>query len=169
MDSSDKKPYFLDEITLNTLKALFELLENSSLSSMRYEQEKDGVRHFIELLREPQQYSSFKSASSETRLDTESFKERTSSPPESPKVQDNLYWVRSPLVGTAYVSSSPGSVALVKVGDHIVTGAPLLVIEAMKVMNIIKSPVSGCVREVCFLDGYPVEYDERLLGIDTKA
>lgn len=73
--------------------------------------------------------------------------------------------VTSPMVGTAYLSSEPGSAPFVKVGDHVDTGQTLLIIEAMKVMNPIAAPHDGTVTEIRIQDGRPVEYDEVLMVI----
>lgn len=73
--------------------------------------------------------------------------------------------VTSPMVGTAYLSSEPGSAPFVKVGDRVDTGQTLLIIEAMKVMNPIAAPHDGTVTEIRIQDGRPVEYDEVLMVI----
>ena len=69
------------------------------------------------------------------------------------------------MVGTAYLSSEPGSAPFVKVGDRVDTGQTLLIIEAMKVMNPIAAPHDGTVTEILVQDGRPVEYDEVLMVI----
>lgn len=167
--SSDQELHFLDEKTLKSLKALMDLLELSSLSSIRYEHENQDVRYCIELCKE-----------TKTHTVASSMHSAPTSPPQNviasavPVLQVNsetssLHWVRSPLVGTAYVSPKPSAPAFIKIGDRVETGAPLLIVEAMKVMNIIKSPVSGYIREIRFSDSCPVEYDELLVGIDTNG
>ncbi|ETZ07450.1 biotin carboxyl carrier protein of acetyl-CoA carboxylase [Holospora obtusa F1] len=165
---SNQEMRFLDEVTLNTLKNLIELMEKSSLSSMRFEQEFSGVRHFVELSKEFKLHTSVQSDPCVENSNSESLKHPASVSLDLEKKED-LHWVTSPLVGTTYVALKPGSEPLVKIGDHVVIGAPLLIVEAMKVMNLIKSPVSGYVREIRFSDGNPVEYGEELLGIDTKS
>lgn len=74
--------------------------------------------------------------------------------------------VRSPMVGTAYLSPEPGAAAYVKVGDRVNAGQTLLIIEAMKVMNPIKAPQSGVIKEILVSDASPVEFDEPLLTIE---
>ena len=74
--------------------------------------------------------------------------------------------VRSPMVGTAYLSPEPGAAAYVKVGDRVNAGQTLLIIEAMKVMNPIKASQSGVIKEILVSDGSPVEFDEPLLTIE---
>ena len=74
--------------------------------------------------------------------------------------------VLSPMVGTAYLAPEPGAAFFVKVGDKVVEGQTLLIIEAMKVMNPIKSPRAGTVSAVLIENAAPVEYGEPLLVVD---
>ncbi|MHA1599963.1 MAG: acetyl-CoA carboxylase biotin carboxyl carrier protein [Alphaproteobacteria bacterium] len=74
--------------------------------------------------------------------------------------------VTSPMVGTVYTASEPGSPAFVKVGDSVSEGQTLLIIEAMKVMNPLASPSSGKVTRILITDGQPVEFGEPLLIIE---
>jgi acetyl-CoA carboxylase biotin carboxyl carrier protein len=74
--------------------------------------------------------------------------------------------VKSPMVGTVYLSSEPGSKPLVAPGDKVAEGDTLLIIEAMKVMNQIQAPRAGTVREVLVVDAQPVEYDQPLVIIE---
>ena len=74
--------------------------------------------------------------------------------------------VRSPMVGTAYLSPEPSAPPFVKVGDTVSLGQTLLIVEAMKVMNPIKAPASGKITHLFAKDASPVEYDEPLLVIE---
>jgi len=74
--------------------------------------------------------------------------------------------VTSPMVGTVYLSSSPGAAPFVKVGDKIKQGDTLLIIEAMKVMNPIKAPKGGTVSQILAQDAKPVEFGETLVVIE---
>lgn len=74
--------------------------------------------------------------------------------------------IKSPMVGNAYSASDPNSPPFVKEGDTVSEGQTLLIIEAMKVMNPIKSPRSGTVKKIMFQNGHPVEYDELLMIIE---
>ena len=73
--------------------------------------------------------------------------------------------VTSPMVGTAYLAAEPGAAPYVKVGDRVIKGQTLLIIEAMKVMNPIAAPRGGTVTEIQVQDGRPVEYGEVLMVI----
>jgi acetyl-CoA carboxylase biotin carboxyl carrier protein len=74
--------------------------------------------------------------------------------------------VKSPMVGTAYLKPDPESAPFVAVGDKVVAGATLLIVEAMKVMNSITSPRAGTVRAVLVDNGQPIEYDQPLIVVE---
>ena len=73
--------------------------------------------------------------------------------------------VKSPMVGTAYMSPEPGAKAFVEVGDTVKAGDTLLIVEAMKVMNPITAPTGGVVKKIMVADAQPVEFDQPLLII----
>ena len=73
--------------------------------------------------------------------------------------------VKSPIVGTAYLSSEPGSNPFVEVGTAVKAGDTLLIVEAMKVMNPITAPSGGVVKKILVSDGQPVEFDQPLVVI----
>lgn len=74
--------------------------------------------------------------------------------------------VTSPMVGTAYLSPEPGAPAFVRVGDKVKEGQTLLIVEAMKVMNPIRSPRAGTVGRILVQNGAPVEYGEALIVLE---
>ncbi len=73
--------------------------------------------------------------------------------------------VTSPMVGTVYLAPQPGAAPFVKVGDAVTDGT-LCIIEAMKTMNPVPSPVAGHVAEIFVHDGQPVEFGEPLMRIE---
>lgn len=73
--------------------------------------------------------------------------------------------VKSPLVGTYYQASGQGQEPFVKVGSHVNVGDTICIIEAMKVMNEIKAPISGTVLSIDVKDGESVEFDQVLIMI----
>lgn len=73
--------------------------------------------------------------------------------------------VKSPIVGTAYLSASPDSDPFVSVGTSVSKGDTLLIVEAMKVMNPIVAPQSGTVTAVLVDNAEPVEFDQPLVVI----
>lgn len=92
----------------------------------------------------------------------ESAQSTTSQPDAS---ADGIHAVRSPLVGTFYRASEPGSTPFVEVGDVVTCGQQLAIIEAMKLMNSIEADRDGQVVEVPVPDGSPVEFDQPLVLI----
>ena len=74
--------------------------------------------------------------------------------------------VKSPMVGTFYRSSTPGSNPFVEVGQTVKEGETLCIIEAMKLLNEIESDKSGVVKAVLVENGQPVEYGEPLFVIE---
>lgn len=74
--------------------------------------------------------------------------------------------MKSPMVGTAYLSPEPGAKPFINVGDTVSEGQTLLIIEAMKVMNPIAAPRAGKIGRICIESGQPVEYDQPLVVIE---
>ncbi len=74
--------------------------------------------------------------------------------------------VKSPMVGTVYLSAEPGSRPFVAPGQQVRAGDALVIVEAMKVMNPITAPAAGTVREVLVGNGQPVEFDQPLVTIE---
>jgi acetyl-CoA carboxylase biotin carboxyl carrier protein len=74
--------------------------------------------------------------------------------------------VKSPIVGTAYLTPEPGAAPFITEGASVTAGATLLIIEAMKVMNPITAPKSGKVVKIFIRSEQPVEYDEPLVVIE---
>ena len=71
--------------------------------------------------------------------------------------------VKSPMVGTAFLSAEPGAKPFIAVGDAVKAGDTLLIVEAMKVMNPITAPEGGIVKRVLVADAQPVEFDQPLV------
>ncbi len=78
---------------------------------------------------------------------------------------DDAVSVRSPMVGTFYASPAPDQPAYAAVGQKVREGVVLCIIEAMKLMNEIKSEISGTITEVLAANGKPVEFDQTLFKI----
>ncbi len=74
--------------------------------------------------------------------------------------------VKSPMVGTGYLAPEPGAPAFVAVGDRVKEGQTLMLVEAMKTFNEIKSPRAGTVRKILIENQQPVEYGDVLMIID---
>lgn len=90
-----------------------------------------------------------------------------SSTPEakSKTENDNLYTVKSPMVGVFYASGAENAEPYVTLGDKVEKGKTLCIIEAMKLMNEISADVDGTIEEICVTNGQVVEYGTELFRI----
>ena len=77
--------------------------------------------------------------------------------------EDSGSSITSPIVGTFYRKPAPDRAAFVEVGDHVNVGDVVCIVEAMKMMNEIKSELSGTVTAIKVDDGEPVEFDQQLI------
>jgi acetyl-CoA carboxylase biotin carboxyl carrier protein len=93
----------------------------------------------------------------------------TSAPPVAPSTPEPAepegHVVKSPMVGTFYRSSAPGSKPFVEIGQTINAGETLCIIEAMKLLNEIEADQTGVVKKVLVENGQPVEYGQPLFII----
>ena len=82
--------------------------------------------------------------------------------------QDNISGteVPSPIIGTAYLAPEPGGKKFVEVGKKINKGDTIMIVEAMKTMNHVPSPIAGTVKKICVEDGQPVEYGHTIAIIE---
>ena len=70
--------------------------------------------------------------------------------------------ITSPIIGTAYLAPEPGGKKFIDVGQKIKKGDTVMIVEAMKTMNHVPSPIDGIVKEVSVEDGQPVEFGQTI-------
>ena len=87
-------------------------------------------------------------------------------PASASAAPDKSKIIESPIVGTFYRSSTPGSDAFVKVGSKVEADQTVCIIEAMKVMNEIKAEKSGVIKEILVENGEPVEFGQPLFVLE---
>ena len=87
-----------------------------------------------------------------------------SAPAEDPATHPGA--VKSPMVGTAYLSPEPDAAAFIKVGDTVSEGQTLLIVEAMKTMNPITAPRAGKITQIFVQNEQPVEFDQPLVIVE---
>ena len=80
-------------------------------------------------------------------------------------INNNGIHVTSPIVGTAYLASEPGSKKFIEVGQKIKKGQTIMIVEAMKTMNHIPSTQDGTVSEILVKDGQPIEFGQPLISV----
>ena len=90
----------------------------------------------------------------------------SSDEPIEEKIDDPNAVIKSPIVGTAYLSPEPGAKPFVSVGKKIKKGETLLIVEAMKTMNHVPSTADGVVKKVCVEDGQPVEFGQTIIILE---
>ena len=102
------------------------------------------------------------------RVDYESAEKEEFISKDTPQklVSDNNV-IKSPMVGTVYLSPSPEEATFIHVGKKVKKGDTILIIEAMKTMNQIPSTLEGTVKEILVSNESPVEFDTPLVVIET--
>ena len=79
---------------------------------------------------------------------------------------DNSKKITSPIIGTAYLAPEPGGKKFIEIGQKIKKGDTIMIVEAMKTMNHIPSPLDGVVKEITVEDGQPVEFGQTIATIN---
>ena len=96
----------------------------------------------------------------------------TLSPIDENKIQkkevsaDNSKKITSPIIGTAYLAPEPGGKKFIEAGQKIKKGDTVMIVEAMKTMNHVPSPIDGTVKEISVDDGQPVEFGQTIVILD---
>ena len=137
------------KIDKDLIKQLSESLNEFHLTELEYSDGKTTIK-----VGKGSKAITTTSPTSESSIKTQAQKEDTSS---------NI--IRSPMVGTAYLSPEPGAKPFVSVGNKVKKGDTILIIEAMKTMNHIQSTVDGEVIEILINDGEAVEFEQALAKI----
>ena len=78
---------------------------------------------------------------------------------------DNSKKITSPIIGTAYLAPEPGGKKFIEIGQKIKKGNTVMIVEAMKTMNHVPSPLDGVVKEISVEDGQPVEFGQTIATI----
>jgi len=87
----------------------------------------------------------------------------------SPAPSSNLVEIKSPMIGTFYLTANPDSAPFVTEGGSISAGKTVCIIEAMKLFNEIESEVSGKIVKILVANASPVEYDQPLFLVDPAG
>jgi acetyl-CoA carboxylase biotin carboxyl carrier protein len=151
---------------LRKIKTLIDLVSESGISELEITEGEDKVRIVKHALTPtgvqamPQSLAYYPqavptvSAVSAAPIEPETIEEATG------------HIVKSPMVGTFYRASSPGGDPFVQVGSPVKEGAPLCIIEAMKLLNEIESDFTGIVKAILVDNGQPVEYGQPLFELE---
>lgn len=157
---------------IRKLKTILELFEHSNLREMEFTEGEEKIRlskdtaHTSASVATPPPHSTAHSppaASAPTAPPPPAAAENAPAPAAD---EEAGQVVRSPMVGTFYRSPSPDKPPYAKVGQRVSEGDTLCIIEAMKLMNELPSPVSGVVKKIIPEDGDPIPYDTPLFIIE---
>ncbi len=145
------------EIDEDAVRKLAALLEDTGLAEIEYESGGQRVRLARNGVAAPMTYAAAPAPGA-----------AVAAPASAPAADDAKHpgAVLSPMVGTAYLSSQPGAAPFIKLGDSVAAGQTLLIIEAMKTFNPIRSPKAGKVVKINVTDGQPVEFGEPLMIVE---
>lgn len=146
------------KLDLEQLRELIRLLDESNLTEIEVEHDDDRIR----VRRDPAVVVGAVASSVAPAATVSAAPAAEPAPAE-----ENGVYVTSPFVGTFYRSPSPDADAFVEVGDEIVAGQVLCIVEAMKLMNEIEAETAGTVVEVLVENGKPVEFGDRLFRLET--
>jgi len=151
---------------LDQLKHILDLVREHELAEFEIEQ--DGLRLKIRKDASGTLVPVHAGTSHATPLPSAASAPVLAAPAAPAEVDIELAVVKSPIVGTFYRSSEPGSAPFVDVGATVKKGQVLCIIEAMKLMNEIDCEYDGEIVNVYVENGQPVQYGERLFAIRTK-
>jgi acetyl-CoA carboxylase biotin carboxyl carrier protein len=145
---------------LRKIKKLIEMLQESDLNEIEVKEGEESVR--INRKKEV----NINPAASQVSISAPAPQQSVSPPAIEEEPTHELAKITSPMVGTFYRSPAPGKPAFVEIGQKVKAGDVVCIVEAMKMMNQVKSDVDGVVREIHIEDGLPVEFDQPLISIE---
>ena len=147
-------------MNLKEIKELINLMNENGL--MELEIEREGTRIRIK------KSSSGKFEATTQEEDAPSVVRTIKAGEGESKGKENLIPIKAPMVGTFYRAPSPEAKPYVEIGHNVDVGQVVCIIEAMKLMNEIKSEVKGKVVEIIAESANPVEYGQGLFMVETS-
>ena len=151
---------------IRKVKKLIEMLEESNLEEIEIQEGEESVRLVKNKANNLVSNQPIYSSPTQTvEVATPSSDAHEQVVEENTEDEESGDIINSPMVGTFYASASPGSKPFISVGDHVNEGDVVCIVEAMKMMNEIKSEFSGKVLSVNVENSQPVEYGQALFEI----
>ena len=139
------------KINKNIIKELNDYLEEFNLTEIEYTEKDIKVK--------------VSKSKHLKNIETSEPKDKTRSITEDVAI-DNSKKITSPIIGTAYLAPEPGGKKFIEVGQKIKKGDTVMIVEAMKTMNHVPSPIDGVVKEISVEDGQPVEFGQTIATLD---
>ena len=157
---------------IKQIQELVKLINKTNIGEITIEEE--GVKITVKQKKDPVQH--IIAGGQSGQIYSNAPQQQTPPPPPPPVVTpiaetsktDNLITIKSPMIGTFYRQSGPGKPILINVGDEVISGKVVCIIEAMKLFNEIESEVKGKIVKILFEDASPVEYDQPLFLVDPS-
>ena len=143
---------------IRKIKKLIEMLQASDLREIEVKEGEESVRIARGAVSLPNEEYLISSQAAQTVKPTT----------EEINIEDSYSsgnHIKSPIVGTFYRKPAPDKPPFVEVGDHVEKGQVVCIVEAMKMMNEIKSDFSGTIKSINVEDGRPVEFDQNLITV----
>lgn len=163
-ESLDQQPNWTPILDIKEIRKIVEMMKENDLSLFSFEKDEFKIK-----LKRGNEFDDFKAMLSSmpamgAAAPVAAAPAAAAADGGAPTAEGNE--ITSPMVGTFYRKSSPEADLFVNVGDKISEGQTLCIIEAMKVMNEIKSEISGTVIEILIEDGTPVQFGETLFLVN---
>ena len=153
----------VDSIDPKLVRALADILKETELTEIEVEQGALKIRVARQLTAAPAVTYSAAPAAAAAPVAVPASAVHAETPAAAAPAAAAKDAIKSPMVGTVYMSPQPGTPVFIKVGDKVKSGQTLLIIEAMKTMNPIPSPRDGVVAQILVSDAQPVEFGEALV------
>ena len=141
---------------LRKIKKLIEMLQESDLNEIEVKEGEESVR-----INRKKSDAEIPQQIVAPQVQSKEIVENVDEP------EENLSYIQSPMVGTFYRSPAPGKPPFVEIGQKVKKGDTVCIIEAMKMMNQVKSEFDGKIVDIKAENGQPVEFNESLVSIET--
>ncbi len=154
-------------MNIKEIKEMITLMNENNLTELEFE--KDGMRISLKKA-SASQFEVLSTApggqSSKEIIDTHKQESLLSEELQTDKLTKELIEIKAPMVGTFYRAPSPESPPFIEINQVITAGQVICIIEAMKLMNEIKSEHKGKIVEILINNGQPVEYGQVIMKLD---
>ncbi len=149
-------------IDLRKIKKLIELVEESQIASLKISENGETIE-----ISKPAAFVAQAPAITHHALTPSATIDSETQPHKKAVTDDaHLHRVKSPMVGTVYLSPTPGADPFIKVGQSVTQGQTLCLVEAMKMYNQIEADKSGTITACLVENGSPVEFEQPLFIVE---
>jgi len=151
---------------MRKIRKLIELIQETGVAEIEIHEGEESVRISRETTRAIHQAPPVSAPQIVHAAPAPSVATTNQAPTAEPQNEINGHLIKSPMVGTVYLSSSPGAKPFVQVGQTVKAGDTLCLIEAMKMFNQIEADRAGTIKSILVDNGVPVEFDQPLIVIE---